>query len=64
MQKKVIKFLTLRSPSHQDSACSAFTREKFGRSLAAQSIVAAAMHDGQYSRKLASVNISNMLSAE
>lgn len=49
--------LTLCSPSHHDSACSGLTRDKFGISLAAQSIAAAAMQDGQYSRKLASVDI-------
>lgn len=49
--------LTLLSPSHHDSACSGFSRDKFGISLAAESIAAAAMHDGQYSRKLASVRI-------
>jgi len=50
--------LTLCSPSHHDSACSGLTRDKFGISLAAQSMAAAAMHDGQYSRKLASVDTS------
>lgn len=49
--------LTLCSPSHHDSACSGLARDKFGISLAAQSMAAAAMHDGQYSRKLASVDI-------
>lgn len=34
-------------------------RENFGKSFAAQSIVAAAMEDGLHSRKLASVNIRN-----
>jgi hypothetical protein len=48
--------LTLCSPSHHDSACSGLARDKFGISLAAQSMAAAAMHDGQYSRKLASVD--------
>lgn len=49
--------LTLLSPSHHDSACSGLTRDKFGTSLAAQRIAAAAMLDGQYSKKLASVDI-------
>jgi len=46
----------LLSPSHHDSACSGLKRGKFGMSLAAQSIAAAAMLDGQYSRKLASAH--------
>lgn len=49
--------LTLLSPLHQDSACSAFKRVKVGISFAAQSKAEAAMHEGQYSRKLASVII-------
>lgn len=51
--------LTFCSPSHHDSACSGLTRERLGISLAAQSMAAAAMQDGQYSRKLASVDIVN-----
>ena len=51
---KILILLTLLSPSHHDSACSALTLEKLGISLAAESIAAAAMHDGQYSRKLVS----------
>ena len=47
--------LTLLSPSHHDSASSGLSRDRFGISFAAESIAAAAMHDGQYSRKLASV---------
>ena len=46
--------LTFRSPSHHDSACSGLTRDQLGISLAAHSMAAAAMHDGQYARKLAS----------
>lgn len=45
---------SLLSPSHHDSARSGSTSDNFGISLAAQSMAAAAMHDGQYSRKLAS----------
>ena len=49
--------LTLLSPLHQDSACSGLRRVKLGISFAAQSKAAAAMQEGQYSRKLASVII-------
>lgn len=38
--------LTFLSPSHHDSACSGLTRDQSGISLAAESIAAAAMHDG------------------
>ena len=47
--------LTLHSPSHHDSACSGLTKDKLGISLAAQSMAAAAMLDGQYSSKPTSV---------
>lgn len=46
--------LTFLSPSHHDSACSGLTRDQLGSSLAAQSMAEAAIHDGQYARKLAS----------
>jgi len=39
--------LTLLSPSHHDRACSGVTKDKLGISLAAQSMAAAAMLDGQ-----------------
>lgn len=52
--------LTLLSPSHHDSAFSELTIEKSGMSLAAESIAAAAMHDGQYSKKLASAYIRTL----
>lgn len=46
--------LTFLSPSHHDSACSGLTKDQLGISFAAQSMDAAAMHDGQYARKQAS----------
>lgn len=45
---------TFLSPSHHDSACSGLTRDQLGISFAAWRMAAAAMHDGQYARKLAS----------
>ena len=53
LEKK--RTLTLLSPSHHASACSGVTKAKLGISLAAQSMVAAAMLDDKYSMKLASV---------
>lgn len=53
---------SLLSPPHHDSACSGFSSDKLGISLAAESMAAAAMHDGQYSRKLASLIFDNMIS--
>jgi len=38
--------LTLLSPSHHDSASSGLTKDQLGISLAAESMAAAAMHDG------------------
>jgi len=51
--------LTFLRPLHHDSACSGFTTDKFGTSFAAQSKAAAAIHDGQYSRKITSVDHIN-----
>lgn len=53
--------LTLLNPSHHVSARSGSTSDNLGISLAAQSMAAAAMHDGQYSRTLPSVHITQSL---
>lgn len=51
-----IRLLTFLRPLHHDSACSGLTTDKFGTSFAAQSNAAAAIHDGQYSTNIASVD--------
>jgi len=45
--RKEMYMLTLLRPSHQDRACSGVTKDNVGISLAAQSMAAAAMLDGQ-----------------